>query len=289
MTSCHNLVGLRGMVKMRLHFLRWSPENPHSTPATLVFLHGMGGTGSIWRPIAAQLEGAFDCIAPDQRGHGTSRPVPVGEEERYHAEDYARDVSELLSELGIEKYFLIGHSMGVRTALALANREPEKVRGVLAIDIGVSSDWGGGIGIPLANFIRNLPESFPDRPSMRSHLEANCPDPAIAQYLAAVAQKTCIYPETWKFPFDHEALVKTIFQAHQAPLKQWLLHALENGVPVRFLRGANSKVWLKDDYEAMKTTLIHPLLTLEEWENCGHGLPFEQRGRLIALLSRTGP
>jgi pimeloyl-ACP methyl ester carboxylesterase len=272
---------------MRLHFLRWAPEHPGPGTGTLVFLHGMGGTGSIWRPITAQLEDTFDCIAPDQRGHGKSRPVPAGEEERFHASDYARDVSELLSELGIERYLLVGHSMGVRTALALANREPQKVRGVVAIDIGVSPDWGGGIGIPLANFIRNLPESFPDRPSMRTRLVADCPDPAIAQYLCAVAQKTATIPESWRFPFDREALVKTIFQAHQAPLREWLVSALSNGVPVRFLRGASSKVWMKEDYEALKRSLQHPLLSLEEWENCGHGLPFEQRNRLIALLRET--
>ena len=273
---------------MKLNFFRWrpnaSPNSDFKTPKSIVFLHGMGGTGQIWRPIAAQLEDQFDCIAPDQRGHGKSRPVPHSETSCFHAEDYARDVSNLLTELGIHRYFLVGHSMGVRTALALTRLESEKVAGVIAIDIGLTSDWGGGIGVPLANFIQSLPETFPNRAELRTHLFSHCPDPAIAQYLSAVAQKTSDSPETWAFPFDHQALVKTIYQAHQAPLKDWLFESLHKKIPFEFLRGANSRVWLKEDYETQKNTLIHPYLKFEEWENCGHGLPFEQRNRFIEYV-----
>ena len=94
---------------MNLNFYRWMPQSAPSQ--TLVFLHGMGGTGYIWRPIAAQLEDSLDCLAPDQRGHGLSRPVPALEQNLFHAEDYARDVSRLLVELKIDSYFLIGHSI----------------------------------------------------------------------------------------------------------------------------------------------------------------------------------
>ncbi|NDD92624.1 alpha/beta fold hydrolase, partial [bacterium] len=194
---------------MQLAYQIWPKTQVSENKAArqkVTLLHGMGGTGSLWRPIAATLEEHFDLLAPDQRGHGKSRPVPQAEEKRFHALDYAKDVSELLSSLGVERYRLIGHSMGVRTALALAGMEPEKVAGLIAIDIGVTSDWGGGIGIPLANFIQNLPESFPDRSSMRARLEASCPDPAIAQYLCAVAQRTVAQKpsepaESWRFPF----------------------------------------------------------------------------------------
>jgi pimeloyl-ACP methyl ester carboxylesterase len=246
----------------------------------------MGGTGRIWRPIASALEDHFDCIAPDQRGHGGSRTVPSGEENRFHAEDYARDVSQLLRELGVSRYLLIGHSMGVRTALALARSEPERVRKLIAIDIGLTQEWGGGIGIPLAKFIETLPESFHDRKTMKEHLSKHCPDPAIAQYLSAVAQMTKSEPETWTFPFDHRALVQTIHQANQAPLSSWLREILDAGVPAWFLRGARSRVWSKEDYESQKAELAHPLLHFEEWENCGHGLPFEQRARMVELIRK---
>jgi pimeloyl-ACP methyl ester carboxylesterase len=288
------------MVNMKLNFFRWTPRvKQHETP--LVFLHGMGGTGKIWRPIAAQLEESFDCICPDQRGHGGSRPVPENEDS-YRAQDYAQDLIELLSSIpsdafdenstpGVGKCFLIGHSMGVRTVLATAALSldrpglPFSIGGVIAVDISITSAWGGGIGIPLANFLENLPASFFDRTTLRDYLYAHCPDPSIAQYLTAVAVKSAntdpdtltTFPERWTFPFDVQALVKTVHAANDAKIEDWVMNILNAGIPILFLRGMDSKVWLKEDYEKQKLKFQHPLLTFEEWPNCGHGLPFEQR------------
>jgi pimeloyl-ACP methyl ester carboxylesterase len=266
----------------------------------------MGGTAYIWRPIAAQLEDELICIALDQRGHGMSRPVPDSEP-HYHALDYAKDVLQTVEDLGIEKFFLIGHSMGVRTALAVAHLEPKKIAGLIAVDIGITSDWGGGIGLPLATFLQNLPKTFLSRTELKDYVFKQCPDPAIAQYLTAVAKKVLTSevdqipddgpvvlnakevisttdPEVWIFPFDHEALVKTIYDANAAPLGEWVMQIVNAGVPATFLRGANSKVWSKVDYEAQRKEYVHPLLHFEEWENCGHGLPFEQRARFVEFI-----
>jgi esterase len=273
------------MVKMNLSFFEWGPQ--HSAPqATLVFLHGLGGTGNIWRPIVAQLEDSYRCIAPDQRGHGESRPVPANEAESFHALDYAKDVSRLLAAQNIDRYFVIGHSMGVRTALALTQMEPEKVLGLIAVDIGITSEWGGGIGLPLANFIQNLPLQFSTRSGLRDYVMKYCPDPAIGQYLAAVSKKVSESPESWVFPFDHQSLVKTIQAANEAPIPDWLRAILAAKVPTLFLRGERSLVWRKADYELQKTQFIDPCLTFEEWENCGHGLPFEQRLRFIERVKQ---
>lgn len=281
---------------MNLHFFQWmshsadSPSRPNKT--VLLFLHGMGGTGQIWRPIAANLEDEFICIAPDQRGHGKSRPLPENEIDSFHASDYARDLIELLQQVVVthhpDSLFIVGHSMGVRSGLATANailtHAPSLkaiFKGFISVDIGLQSKWGGGIGIPLANFIQELPETFPDRTSMRNHLFQHCPDPAIAQYLSAVAKKISDQPEAWSFPFDHQALVKTILQADQAPIEQWVLNIVNEGIPVLALRGENSKVWLKEDYENSKMKLANPRLIFEEWPGCGHGLPFEQRPKFV--------
>jgi pimeloyl-ACP methyl ester carboxylesterase len=241
----------------------------------------MGGTGRIWRPIAANLEEIFPCYAPDQRGHGGSRPVPAGEPSEFHALDYARDLLEFLDREGLGSVRLIGHSMGVRSALALCSVAPERIESLLAIDIGISSAWGGGIGKPLADFLNALPETFPDRARMREHLFARCPDPAIAQYLSAVALQS---EGGLSFPFDHAALVRTIEQADQAPVGEWLRNALQAGIPCLFLRGAESKVWLKPDFEEQRIRFAHPLLSFEEWEGCGHGLPFEQRSKFVSRI-----
>lgn len=296
---------------MDLHFFKWMPrDNAAQTKkdiTLLVFLHGMGGTGQIWRPIAAVLEEEFLCIAPDQRGHGQSRPVPTDSANQFHASDYASDIAPLIQKLVDEhapsSFYIIGHSMGVRSGLATASSilnaskdstsgirsELRKIfKGFISVDIGLQSKWGGGIGEPLANFIRALPETFSDRKTLRDYCFAHCPDPAIAQYLTAVAKKTSdadpTIPgstETWVFPFEHEALVQTILQADEAPIENWVSEICDAGIPFLALRGENSRVWLKDDYEKQRLALAHPNLVFEEWADCGHGLPFEQRQKFI--------
>ena len=89
------------------------------------------------------------------------------------------------------------------------------------------------------------------------------------------------------FPFDHEDVVATIHQANagqQDSLPVWTMELVQAGVPVTFLRGATSRVWSQADYDDQRSRYVHPLLAFEEWENAGHGLPFEQRARFVEFL-----
>lgn len=76
--------------------------------------------------MAELLAARFRISAIDQRGHGRALKPAKG----YAADDYARDIDELLSE----KTLLIGHSLGARNALAAGHRYPQKVAAVVAID-----------------------------------------------------------------------------------------------------------------------------------------------------------
>src|SRR5579885_3131262 len=205
---------------MQLFFRRWGPgaemalSASQPEPTKIVMLHGMGGTGSLWRPLAAALEDRFDILAPDQRGHGSSRvpSVPGGRLlPGYAPLDYGRDLVETLEAERFHPTFVLGHSMGVRSACALAHLKPEWVRGLILIDLGFSGVAGGGLGEGLASFVRKLPQSFPSREAARAFMEAECPDPSIAQYLMAVSVRNA--EGGIEFPFDHAALIATITAA----------------------------------------------------------------------------
>ena len=60
---------------MELAFHLWPAQSPNTSthPVTkIALLHGMGGTGALWRPVAASLENHYSIMAFDQRGHGRS-------------------------------------------------------------------------------------------------------------------------------------------------------------------------------------------------------------------------
>jgi pimeloyl-ACP methyl ester carboxylesterase len=277
---------------MELAYQRWGAPAANSPAKTrILLLHGMGGTGSLWRPIAAQLEDSYDVLAPDQRGHGGSL-IPAAPGGRiqpgYSPVDYASDVAETLLSTGFHPCYVVGHSMGVRTACALAHLKPGLVRGLVLIDLGMEGLAGGGLGETLGSFIRSLPERFESREQARAYMNAHCPDASIAQYLMAVSVAGPAEAGGGiRFPFDHAALVKTIEAARGTSLSAWVEAAAARGIPVLALRGARSQVWSAADFQADRNRFTAGLaVVFEEIEGAGHGLPFEKRAEFVARLTR---
>ena len=251
----------------------------------LVLLHGMGGTGALWRPLAVDLERDFTVYALDQRGHGASRPANDGR--GFSPLDFGQDVIDTLDAQGAEPVWLIGHSMGVRTAAAAAFLRPELVSGLILIDLGLSGAAGGGLGDRLEQFLRILPESFPSRAEARQYLERESPDRAIGLYLLAVASLGLKPGSTdpVRFPFDREALLETIHQARASRIGDYVEAFSKTGRPIHLLRGATSSVWSAQDYDAERVRFSgNPNVVFTTFPGTGHGLPFEKRPEFLAYV-----
>ncbi|MCE0764218.1 alpha/beta hydrolase [Pseudonocardia kujensis] len=103
-----------------------------STEPVLVLLHG-GGPGvdaaSNWASVLPRFEKEFRCIAPDLLGFGTR----IGDGGDLHgpiawARARARQVHELLDDLGLARVHLLGNSAaGGAAGLALLATAPERV------------------------------------------------------------------------------------------------------------------------------------------------------------------
>jgi pimeloyl-ACP methyl ester carboxylesterase len=96
----------------------------------VVILHGLFGAGRNWTQIAQSLSHSYRCYLPDARNHGAS---PWAEAMSYPA--MALDVLALIEQEELERPILIGHSMGGKTAMALALEHPHAIAGVAVIDI----------------------------------------------------------------------------------------------------------------------------------------------------------
>jgi pimeloyl-ACP methyl ester carboxylesterase len=97
---------------------------------TLVLLHGVGMNKSVWAPEVNLLSTSFDVIVYDMWGHGES-DLPTGE---LNLTDYTNQLVNLLSELGISKVFVAGHSMGGLIAIDFALTHPEICLGMCALN-----------------------------------------------------------------------------------------------------------------------------------------------------------
>ncbi|MGF1723431.1 2-succinyl-6-hydroxy-2,4-cyclohexadiene-1-carboxylate synthase [Photobacterium nomapromontoriensis] len=119
---------------------------------TLVFLHGLLGSGRDWRDVVNQLDHDYFCMTIDLPGHGQSRSLlPEGFAE---VSQWLRDT---LSSRGVRDYVLIGYSLGARLAMYHAcqpvlasvaeKQEGESVQPHL---VGLVLE-GGNFGLPLTD------------------------------------------------------------------------------------------------------------------------------------------
>jgi len=100
-------------------------------PATLIFIHGVGMCGEIWQPQVEHFSKNYRVITYDFLGHGQS----LLKKDKLTLEDYISQLYNLVNEIGVSKFSIIGHSMGALIAVAFALRYPEKVDTLIPINI----------------------------------------------------------------------------------------------------------------------------------------------------------
>lgn len=96
----------------------------------VVILHGLYGSSDNWAGIARALSDQFRVIVPDMRNHGKS---PHTTDHSYNA--MSEDILELVDSLEIGKFIIAGHSMGGKAAIWFASRWPERVAGLIVLDM----------------------------------------------------------------------------------------------------------------------------------------------------------
>jgi pimeloyl-ACP methyl ester carboxylesterase len=113
---------------VRLHYLEWPAQGEPLEPA-LFLLHGLSSNSLVWSRLAAHL-GGRRMVALDQRSHGPSdRP-----EEGYASGELVADAAQAISELGLGRPLVLGHSWGASVALELAATRPDLAAGLVFVD-----------------------------------------------------------------------------------------------------------------------------------------------------------
>jgi len=90
----------------------------------ILFIQGIGVTGSGWGPQVEELSRDFDCISFDNRGIGRSTSAT----KRLTVVQMAADARALMDEVGWTSAHVVGHSMGGMIAQQLALDAPSRVR-----------------------------------------------------------------------------------------------------------------------------------------------------------------
>jgi N-formylmaleamate deformylase len=244
---------------INIHYLITGGSKP-----PLVLLHGLTGSGACWSPLARALEGEYDVVMPDARGHGNSSTPLNG----YRYQDHASDVVGLIHELGLAAPVLLGHSMGGMTAAVVATQIATTIRGVILADPTFLSpqrqrEVHEGDVVEQHRQILSL-----DRGDMLAQARVRHAHrrPEFVELVAEARLKTRIGTFDVLRPPNPEyhQLVSTIH------------------VPILLVIGDNGTVVSLETARELQN--LNPRLRVEQVQDAGHGLPYDQPERFEAVV-----
>ncbi|MGX9350040.1 alpha/beta fold hydrolase [Shimia sp. W99] len=99
----------------------------------VLLLHGYPQTHALWAQIAPLLANRFTIVMADLRGYGdSSKPEDFN---TYTFRHIGADQLALMAHLGFERFHLVGHDRGARTAHRMALDAPERIETLTLMDI----------------------------------------------------------------------------------------------------------------------------------------------------------
>lgn len=114
---------------VNITYKEFGKENANS--GTIVFLHGFSGSSADWEFIVQHISKEYHCITIDI--------PPFGLSEKSKSFDYSdanivKTLISVLDKIGINKFTLVGHSMGGYLSVLISNKIPERIEKLILID-----------------------------------------------------------------------------------------------------------------------------------------------------------
>src|SRR6266576_4792233 len=120
----------------------------HGQGEALIFVPSTAYSGEVWKPSQMPLAGSLNLIFHDPRVCGRS----VATQSVYTIEQMALDIVALMDHLKLPSAHLIGHSMGGRIAVSLAENFPGRVKSLI-----LAASGSGPAARPGSDCITGLP------------------------------------------------------------------------------------------------------------------------------------
>jgi pyruvate dehydrogenase E2 component (dihydrolipoamide acetyltransferase) len=235
--------------------------------APIVLVHGFGADLNAWmfnQPVLAERRRA---VAIDLPGHGGSvKQVGAGD-----AETFAAAVSDALTELDIDRFHLVGHSMGGAIALVLAGQMPDRIASLtLLTPAGLGPEINSAF---IEGFVK-----VTRRREAQELLAALVHDPSLIS--RAMIEETLRYKRLDGVPAALDAIAHAWFPGGRQVLDlQPALAALT--VPVQIVWGRDDRVIPVAHAEVLAGRMpVHIL------DKVGHLPQMEKAGEVNRLIAR---
>ncbi|MCG3730464.1 alpha/beta fold hydrolase [Vibrio cincinnatiensis] len=237
---------------------------------TVVLIHGLFGSLDNLGLLARDLKTDHQVLSIDLRNHGQSFHSP---EHNYAL--MARDVARLLHHLQISQATLIGHSMGGKVAMKLADLDPEIIQQLIVLDMA-----------PIAYTVRRHDNVFAglnavleQKPTSRSEVMAILAKHIQLEGVRQFLSKSLISQDSvmaWRFN------VKAI-KANYGNILGWEPIA-QNKTPTLFIKGADSDYLTAEHQVVIQQQFHHAKAHVIA--NTGHWLHAEKPVEVLRAIRK---
>jgi pimeloyl-ACP methyl ester carboxylesterase len=232
----------------------------------MVLLHGLRGYSGTWRSLAAVFADRWRLIAFDARGRGESDWDAA---RNYYTDAYLADLEAVVDGLGLDRFTLVGHSMGGTTSYCYAARHPQRLNGLVVEDITAGSSVTGAGFERIVAEMAALPTRFADWAEARAYwrkLRPNLADAAIEERLFESMRADAGGGVVWSY--DAEGIAAT--RVTPDPARVVDLHPVIAAIrtPTLVIRGGRSDFC--NPAKVRELEALNPMLTHASVADASH-------------------
>ncbi len=137
-----------------LNFVDWGKDGDGKP--VVIFIHGFLQQARTWDFTCLALRSRFRCISLDLRGHGESgRPPKPDYNTHFYLSDLRRFVDHFTNEMHIDRFALVGLSLGGQLSYVYAAENPDIVDAIVVVDVAPETNRQASRGVN--RFITALP------------------------------------------------------------------------------------------------------------------------------------
>ncbi len=123
----------------------------------VTFVHGAGGSSTIWFKQLRQFSRNFNVLVLDLRGHGESKVENMLDNpDKYTFDNITKDIYEVLDHLKIQKSHFIGISLGTILIRNLAEKHPDRVKSMIMGGAIMKMNFRSQVLMKLGNWFKSV-------------------------------------------------------------------------------------------------------------------------------------
>ena len=230
----------------------------------VTFVHGAGGSSTIWFKQIREFRKHFNVLMVDLRGHGRSKNnLKSLFESRYTFQSVSKDVIEVLDHLNIEKSHFVGISLGTIIIRQIAEDYPQRILSMVMGGAVMKMNTRGQFLMKVGNLFKNV---IPYLLLYRIFAFAIMPK-------QSHKESRNLFVNEAKKLYQKEFLKWFKLTADINPLLKWF-RQVEINIPTFYIMGDEDHMFLptiqklvKEHYQSAQLYIV---------ENCGHVVNVDQ-------------